>query len=318
LKTEVFEIEAPDLSTAEAQGLRHYVPVDPNNTDPLNTGQLMFDISTEWSMGGGTACVPWCSVGQAAQDGTSRAYVAVWDHPKGQPGNFGGPGVWMVQFQPVFGNFSPFGGVTLVAPNFGLGGNLPTAVALGPDGKLYVGFLKNGNVKRITNPSGSKINPSNTTVESVGGTFNGRTMRSMAFLGPDLYLATDQGLDVIRNVANCINNSGGCGNAVQVQDGFSGSTHVSVTTDGAGKVYFAVNGTGTVYGYTPADGRVVPIFNGFVFVGGTPTLSAWTRSATYGWVTIRATAPSTSREGCGAFQPRRWQACCKQAVPEST
>jgi hypothetical protein len=29
----------------------------------------------------------------------------------------------MVQFQPVFGNFSPFGGVTLVAPNVGLGGN---------------------------------------------------------------------------------------------------------------------------------------------------------------------------------------------------
>ena len=107
----------------ESQGFRHYIPVDPNNTDPINTGQLMFDINTEWSIGGGTACLPWCSVGQAAQDGTSRAYVAVWDHPKGQPGNFGGPRVWMVQFQPVFGNFSPFGGVTLVAPNVGLGGN---------------------------------------------------------------------------------------------------------------------------------------------------------------------------------------------------
>jgi hypothetical protein len=258
----------------EAQGLHHYIPVDPGNTNPINTGQLMFDINTEWSMGGGTACVPWCAVGQAAQDGTSRAYVAVWDHPKGQPGNFGGPGVWMIQFQPVLGNFSPFGGLTPVAPNFGLGGDLPTAVALGPDGKLYVGFLKNGNVKRITNPSASNTNPSSTIVESVGGTFNGRTMRSMAFLGPDLYLATDQGLDVIRNVANCINNSGGCGNAVRVQDGFSGSTHVSVTTDGAGKVYFGLNGAGTVYRYTPADGRVVPVSIGFVFVGGhTNTLS---------------------------------------------
>jgi len=52
------------------------------------------------------------------------------------------------------------------------------------------------------------------------------------------------------------------------KDGFAGSTHVAVTTDGAGKVYFALNGTGTVYRYTPIDGRVVPVSNGFVFVGG--------------------------------------------------
>src|SRR5579864_2753504 len=73
-------IIAPNLWVGdEAQGLRHYVPVDPANTDPINTGQLLFDVNTEWSMGGG-ACVPWCSVGQAAQDGTTRAYVAVYDH----------------------------------------------------------------------------------------------------------------------------------------------------------------------------------------------------------------------------------------------
>src|SRR5579885_401054 len=53
----------------EAQGLRHYIPVDPNNTDPLNTGQLQFDSSTNWSIGGGS-CFLWCSVGQVAQDGS--------------------------------------------------------------------------------------------------------------------------------------------------------------------------------------------------------------------------------------------------------
>ena len=174
----------------------------------------------------------------------------------------------MIQIQSSFGNFSPFAGLTPVASNLGIPGDLPTATALGPDGKLYVGFLKNGNVKRITNPSVSNLTTVGVTVESVGGTFNGRTMRAMAFLGPDLYMATDQGLDVIRNVANCINNTGGCGNAVRVQDGFSGSTHVSVTTDGASKVYFGVNGPGTVYRYTPADSRVVPVANGFLFVAG--------------------------------------------------
>jgi hypothetical protein len=250
----------------EAQGLRHYIPVDPNNTDPINTAQFMFDINPSWSVGGGTACLPWCSVGQTAQDGTARAYVAVWDHPKGQPGNFGGPGVWMVQFQPVFGSFSPIAGVSPLAPSFGLGGDLPTAVSLGPDGKLYVGFLKNGNLKRITNPSQPNPDPQNQTVESIGGTPNGRPARAMAFLGADLYVATDQGLAVVHNAAACINNQGGCGNAVAVHDGLAGVAHVALATDGAGKVYFSANGS--VFRYTPADGRVVMVANGFLFVGG--------------------------------------------------
>jgi hypothetical protein len=250
----------------EAQGLRHYVPVDPNNADPINTGQLMFDISTEWSMGGGTVCIPWCSVGQVAQDGSTRSYAAVWDHAKGQPGQVGGPGVWMVQFQSSFGNFSPFAGAVQVAPVLGLSGDQPTAVALGPEGKLYVGFLKSGNIKRVTNPSQINPTPQNQTVESVGSIPNGRPMRSMAFLGADLYVATDQGLAVVRNAPSCIANQGGCGNAVLVQDGHVGSAHVAVTSDGIGRLYFSVNGS--VSRYTPADGRIVPVSSGFLFVGG--------------------------------------------------
>ena len=250
----------------EAQGLRHYIPLDPANTDPLNTGTLVFDSDPEWSIGGGTACVPWCSVGQAAQDGSTRAYVAVWDHPKGQPGNFGGPGIWMLMFQPVLGQSFVVEGISPLAQNFGLGGNLPTAVALGPDGKLYVGYLKNGNIQRITNPSTLNPTPQTQTVESVGTTPNGRPMRAMAFLGADLYIATDQGLSVVRNAAACIGNQGGCGNAVLVQDGFAGANHVALTTDGAGKIYFSTGAT--VYRYTPADLRVVPVSSGFAFAGG--------------------------------------------------
>lgn len=250
----------------EAQGLRHYVPVDPNNTDPLNRGQLMFDINTQYSMGGGTACIPWCSVGQVVQDGSTRSYVAVWDHAKGQPFQAGGPGIWMVQFQSPLGSFSPFAGLSPVAPSLGLSGNQPTAVALGPEGKLYVGFLKNGNIMRVSNPS--QINPTsqNQTVETVGGTPNGRPMRAMAFLGADLYVATDQGLAVVHNAANCLGNQNGCGNAVPVQDGFAGSAHVALTSDGVGKLYFSVNGS--VHRYTPADRRFVTVSTGFLFVGG--------------------------------------------------
>lgn len=250
----------------EVQGLRHYLPVDPNNIDPINAGQWMFDTNSEWSMGGGGACVPWCSVGQVAQDGSTRAYVAAYDHAKGQPGQVGGPGVWMVQFQSAFGNFSPFAGVSPVANGLGLSGDQPTALALGPDGKLYVGFLKNGNIKRVTNPS--LLNPTSQTqtVESVGGTPNGRPMRAMAFVGPNLYVATDQGLAVVRNAGACFGNAGGCGNAVPVQDGFAGATHVGLASDGVGKLYLSVNAG--VFRYTPADGRVAAVASGFAFVGG--------------------------------------------------
>ena len=250
----------------EVQGLHHYIPVDPNNADPVNTGQWMFDTNTEFSLGGGTACIPWCSVAQAVQDGSTRAYVAVYDHAKGQPGQVGGPGVWMVQFQSSFGNFSPFAGVSPVAAGLGLSGDQPTALALGPDGKLYVGFLKNGNIKRVTNPSLSNPTPQTQTVESVGSTPNGRSMRAMAFVGPDLYVATDQGLAVVRNAGACLGNAGGCGNAVAVADGFAGASHVGLASDGVSRLYFSV-GAG-VFRYTPADQRVVPVASGFAFVGG--------------------------------------------------
>jgi hypothetical protein len=248
----------------EAQGLRHYLPVDPTNTDPLNTAQFMFDTNPSWSMGGGSLCSPWCGVGQAAQDGSTRSYVASYDHTKGQPGFFGGGGLWMVSFQSQFGNFSPFAGVSQVAPFAGLAGDLPTSTALGPDGKLYVGFLKNGNIKRVVNPAAINPTSANQSVESVGVPPNGRPILSMAFLGADLYIGTDQGLSVVRNATACIGNAGGCGNAVQRLAGAA----VAVTTDGVGKVYFSANAAGTVFRYTPADGRVIAVAAGFLFVGG--------------------------------------------------
>jgi hypothetical protein len=201
------------------QGFGHYIPVDPNSADPINTGQLMFDSNTDWSIGGGS-CFIGCSVDQAAQDGTSRAYLAVCDHLKGQPGNVGGPGIWMVQFQPVFSQFSPFAELSPVAQRFGLGGDQTTATALGADGKLYIGFLRNGNIERITNPSIENPTSQTQMVESVESTPNGRSMRAMAFLGADLYVATDQGLAVVRNAATCLNNAGRCGNAVLVKERF--------------------------------------------------------------------------------------------------
>jgi ligand-binding sensor domain-containing protein len=135
---------------------------------------------------------------------------------------------------------------------------------LGQDGKLYVGFLKNGNFRRVVNPGAINPTSANQSVESIGGSPNGRPILSMAFMGADLYIGTDQGLSVVRNATTCIGNAGGCGNAVQR---LAGAT-VAVTTDGVGRVYFSANAAGTVYRYTPADGRVIAVASGFLFVGG--------------------------------------------------
>jgi hypothetical protein len=111
-----------------------------------------------------------------------------------------------------------------------LAGNNPTSIALGPDGNLYVGFLKNGNVVRITNPTVLPFNDPLKTqvVQSVGTAPNGRPVRSLTFVGANLYLGTPDGLSVIKNAtaSTCL---GGC-NGVPVVDGFTGMDHVGLTT----------------------------------------------------------------------------------------
>ena len=110
----------------EVQGLRHYLPVDAANLDPINTGQFQFDINTEWSMGGGTA---W-------SDRAGRQHPIV-------------RGVLRPHQRPCR--------VSQVASFAGITGDLPTSTVLGPDGKLYVGFLKNGNITRSGQSSGNQF-----------------------------------------------------------------------------------------------------------------------------------------------------------------
>ena len=176
----------------------------------------------------GQRASPWCGVGQIAQDGSSRAYVTSYDHTKGQPGFFGGSGVWMISFQSQFGEFSPFAGIAPVAPNGGLAGDLPTSTALGPDGKLYVGFLKNGNIKRILNLGASGVAP--------------QTRRWRVWVAHQMaaQCTTPRPVSTMRADAGTPQRIAGA--------------IVAVATDAADKVYFSANGAGTVFRYTPADG----------------------------------------------------------------
>jgi hypothetical protein len=171
-------------------------------------------------------------------------------------------GVLRVTLNP---NTGAFGGATsYIATTAGLDGNQPTATALGPDGKLYVGFLKSGNVKRIVNPDTG----STQTVESVGNTPQGHAARAFAFVGNDLYIASVDALSVIRDAASesC---AGGC-NAVTIADGFAGVSHTGMTSDGVNAVYFAVAGppqnpgNSQVWRYTPSNALFTFVSSGGV------------------------------------------------------
>lgn len=231
-----------NLYTGDAvNGFRHWAPADPSDPDPLNSGILVFDEAQGFSLGGTELCVLFCSVGQIAYDGNRTVYLASYDHAKGQPFSLTQPGVWRIDVDPVAGFVTP--GARL-APNFGLQGNQPTSIALGPDGNLYIGFLKNGNIVRLIDPTGDPNDPAVAKVQivqSVGTAPNGRPIRSVAFVGPDLYLGTTDGLSVIRNAVSpqC---QGGC-NGVPLADGFAGSTHVGLTSVG-NTLYVAINGSG--------------------------------------------------------------------------
>lgn len=231
-----------------AQGLRHFLPSDPATPDPVNTGILVLDTDQDHSAGGNTtlsaqlggACTVFCSAGQVAFDGNTNVYVPAYDPPAGGRSPID-PGVWrLIIPTSSLGNWG-FG--NLLAPNAGLAGNQPTAVALGPDGDLYVGFLKNGDIIRITNPQ-LPISNSTQVAQKIGTTPNGRPVRALAFVGQDLYIATSQNLAVIQNAtaATC---TGGC-NATPLADGFGGLEHVGLATDGINRIYVGVVGAGVI------------------------------------------------------------------------
>jgi hypothetical protein len=262
-------------ATDAVNGFRHYLPADPTNPDPVNSGILIFDnnLNDGMSMGGAAVCIPFCKTGQVAYDGNQTVWVTAYDQQKGQPGSVTFPGVHRLLIDPLGGFVSWMGPV---AQNGGLGGNQPTSIALGPDGNLYVGFQKSPNVVRVTNPQALFGDPNfPQVVQSVGTALNGRPIHAMAFVGPDLYLVTADGLSVIKNAVakTCL---GGC-NAVHISDGFSGVDHVGLVSDGLNRLYMSINGQGVFRftinpqsttlistGGTNPSGAVLP----FAFVGG--------------------------------------------------
>ena len=225
-----------------AKGFAPVIPVEQGVADPIlaigTAGALKLPISS-------TATPATC--GQTAWGSNGVVYItqAVVDTTV-TPST--ARGILRTAINPLNGAFA--GPSTYIATTAGLDGDQPTALATGPDGNLYVGFLKNGNVKRVLNPGVGTTQ----VVQSVGGTPSGHPARAFAFVGNDLYIASVDAFSVIHGATNTAC-TGGC-NAVAINDGFSGVPHVGMTTDGA-NVFFAVAGNSQIPGssqvwrYTP-------------------------------------------------------------------
>ena len=238
-----------------SEGFAPVVAVDPTSLDPLlavTNGGIHLPIVAGFGNATG---------GQLAYDGAGHVYITQGVVNNSTPSNV--QGILRVSVDPVTG--ATTGSPVVIASTAGLGGNQPTAIALGPDGNLYFGNLKNGDIKRIINPSAGTLQ----TVQSVGKTPNGRTVRSMAFLGSNLYIGASDTLSVIVNATNQVLCQGGC-NATVVNDGFSGQPHVGLAAAGANDLYFAVGGTvNQVWHYTQSSGALAEVATGGVDRNGT-------------------------------------------------
>lgn len=220
-----------------AQGFTPVVAAEAGVTDPLlavSTGGLHLPISP--------TTVP-ATCGQVAYDGKGNAYITQGVVDTKVTSSVA-RGILRVVVDPQTGGW--VGPATYIATTAGLDGDQPTGAAIGPDGNLYVVFLKSGNIKRVLNPAVG----TSQVVQSVGSTPNGHSGRALAFLGNDLYVGSIDAFSVVHSATSAAC-SGGC-NATIIADGFPGVPHVGLTSDGVDAVYFAVSGYNQVWRYTPA------------------------------------------------------------------
>lgn len=84
----------------------------------------------------------------------------------------------------------------------GLGGNFPWALALGPDGNMYISFKLNGNLVRVISPSSASVPCSNVAV--IGTTADARRGLTVGWIGHDLWGSDIRGLWQILNADQCM------------------------------------------------------------------------------------------------------------------
>ncbi len=252
----------PYVWVSDVKGILSYVS-DPSNPTPLESGIYSFNLNPNWSIDN-LACLPFCSTGQVVKVNDTLVFAAVWDHSQG--GRHGG--LWMLQLlsplPDVNTSVFPFNGASQLAANKGLGGNLPTSLAIGPDGAAYFGNLKNNNLLRLPQPTNTDPNQN---VISVGVIQSGKPIYALTFNGSQLYAGVGDGFYVFganSDITQCSGNANNCG----IPKLLLGGTSVNgVAADGLGHVYF-VTGGGLLDRYNVSAGTITQVDSGLIIEAG--------------------------------------------------
>lgn len=173
--------------------------------------------------------------------------------PYGRSGR-GGPGILRFQITNSLGTSA-----VAIATTAGLSGRKVRAVAVGPDGHLYVGMDGSGDILRIVNPRVGTTQ----VVQTIGKNMNGRPVYGLAFLGSDLYIAQKDGLTRIANVTAC---NSGC-QAVVVPGSTLNQTHWAIAADTTtDTLYVAQNAQ--IFAYNVAAQTQTPVVNAGTYPNG--------------------------------------------------
>ena len=161
-----------------------------NRLDPDGSGILLPQLSTSAGIPNGVV-----SGGQPAYDQANNVLYVPDRSGKSR-------GIFKITLDPITDQvISSYP----IAPTSGLGGRAPSAVALGPDGNLYVGFQKSGDLVRILNPGAPQGTP--LTVQTFGKTFKGGPTAGLAFgrdtMSDQLVIAGKDGMQVINGASSC-------------------------------------------------------------------------------------------------------------------
>ncbi|MGE5325138.1 MAG: hypothetical protein ACM3SW_19880, partial [Actinomycetota bacterium] len=102
------------------------------------------------------------------------------------------------------------------------GRNLPDTVNLGPDGKLYLGFVGNTDIWRVLNPLSPGFSAQGNKIERVGVTEGtGGRATSMAWIGHDLWMEDVGFINRIQNADQCFYTFPKCSAVIQFRNLFA-------------------------------------------------------------------------------------------------
>jgi hypothetical protein len=101
------------------------------------------------------------------------------------------------------------------------GRNLPDTVSMGPDGKLYLGFVSNTDIWRVLNPLSPTFTVAGNKIERVGvdeGT--GGRVTALAWIGHDLWMSDVGFINRIQNADQCFYTFPKCSAIIQFRNLF--------------------------------------------------------------------------------------------------